>query len=151
MTATLSSRTPTRLQLARCLMLLVACSGMAAQAVTKADMAQAQARYQQERSICLAGQSPQDRSTCLKEAGAALAEARRGSLDTDPTSYRANQQQRCDRLSGDEQLDCLARMRGRGTTQGSVAGGGILRELVTREVMVPPAAAASAPAGAASR
>ena len=151
MTATPLSKTPTRLQLARWLMLLVAGSGMAAQAVTKADLAQAQARYKQERAICLAGQSPQDRATCLKEAGAALAEARRGNLDSDPASYLANQQQRCDRLSGDEQRDCLARMRGRGTTQGSVAGGGILRELVTREVMVPPAAAASAPVGAASR
>ena len=151
MTATPLSKTPTRLQLARWLMLLVAGSGMATQAVTKADLAQAQARYQQERAICLAGQSPQDRATCLKEAGAALAEARRGNLDSDPASYLANQQHRCDRLSGDEQRDCLARMRGRGTTQGSVAGGGILRELVTREVMVPPAAAASAPAGAASR
>lgn len=143
-----SIKTPIRLQLAQCLLLLAASSGMAAQAVTKADLAQAQARYQQERALCLSGQSHQDRSTCLKEAGAALAAARRGDLDGDPASYTDNQRQRCDRLSGDEQLDCMARMRGRGTTQGSVAGGGILRELVTREVMVPPKPAASAPATA---
>ena len=141
----------TRLALARGAMLLVASTGIAAQAVSQADLAQAQARYQQERALCQAGQSPQDRATCLKEAGAALAEARRRGLDSDATKFTANQQQRCDRLSGDDQQDCLARMRGRGTTQGSVAGGGILRELVTREVMVPPATAASAPAGAASR
>lgn len=145
--------TPARaLNAARCLMLLAAAAtGMAAQAVTKADLAQAQARYQQERAVCLSGQSVQDRSTCLKEAGAALAEARRGGLDGDPASFKNNQRQRCDQLSGAEQQDCVARMRGRGTTQGSVAGGGILRELVTREVMVPPAAAASAPDSAASR
>lgn len=148
--ALLTAKTPA-LQLARWLMVLVASTGMAAQAATKADWAQAQVRYQQERGLCLRGQSPQDQATCLKEAGAALAEARRGALDSDPASFTANLQQRCDRLAGDEQLDCLARMRGRGTTQGSVAGGGILRELVTREVMVPPAVAASAPAGAASR
>ena len=145
------------LQSARCAMLLAAVitASLAAQAVTKADLAQAQAqaqtRYQQERAICLSGQSPQDRATCLKEAGAALAEARRGGLDSDGANFTANQRQRCDQLTGAEQQDCVARMQGRGSTQGSVAGGGILRELVTREVMVPPAAAASAPDSAASR
>ena len=152
MTPTVTAKTSSRWQPARWLMpLIVASLGMATQAATKADLAQAQARYQQERAICMAGQSPQDRATCLKEAGAALAEARRGGLDSDAASFTANQQQRCDRLSGDEKQDCVARMRGRGTTQGSVAGGGILRELVTREVMAPPAAAASAPGAAASR
>lgn len=145
------------LQSARCAMLLAAVitASLAAQAVTKADLAQVQAqaqtRYQQERAICLSGQSPQDRATCLKEAGAALAEARRGGLDSDGANFTANQRQRCDQLTGAEQQDCVARMQGRGSTQGSVAGGGILRELVTREVMVPPAAAASAPDSAASR
>ena len=106
-----SIKTPIRLQLAQCLLLLAASSGMAAQAVTKADLAQAQARYQQQRALCLSGQSQQDRSTCLKEAGAALASARCGGLDGDPASYTDNQRQRCDRLSGDEQLDCMARLR----------------------------------------
>ena len=144
-------------QTARCAMLLAAgiTTSLAAQAMTKADLAQAQAqaqtRYQQERAICLSGQSPQDRATCLKEAGAALAEARRGGLGSDGANFTANQRQRCDQLAGAEQQDCVARMQGRGSTQGSVAGGGILRELVTREVMVPPAAAASAPDSAASR
>ena len=147
-----SFNTRCQIQLAQCVLMLTATiTGMVAQAGTKADLAQAQARYQQERAVCLSGQSPQDRSTCLKEAGAALAEARRGGLDGDPASYTDNQRQRCDRLSGDEQLDCMARMRGRGTTHGSAAGGGVLRELVTREVMVPPKAAATAPAKPASR
>ena len=145
------------LQAARCAMLLAAVvtTSLAAHAGTKADMAQARAQtqtqYQQERAICLSGQSPQDRATCLKEAGAALVEARRGGLDSDGANFKANQRQRCDQLTGAEQQDCVARMQGRGSTQGSVAGGGILRELVTREVMVPPAAAASAPDSAASR
>ena len=149
------TRTPTprrALQAARCALLLAAAlTGLGALAVTKAELAQAQAGYQQERAACLNGQSPQDRATCLKEAGAALAEARRGGLDSDGANFKANQRQRCDQLTGAEQQDCVARMQGRGSTQGSVAGGGILRELVTREVMVPPAAAASAPDSAASR
>jgi hypothetical protein len=33
-------------------------------------------------------------------------------------------------LSGDERLACQARMEGMGTTSGSVAGGGVLREIV---------------------
>jgi hypothetical protein len=36
--------------------------------------ADAQARYQQERAVCLSGQSNQDRATCLREADAALAD-----------------------------------------------------------------------------
>ena len=35
----------------------------------------AQSRYQSERAVCLHGLSNQDKATCLKEAGAALAEA----------------------------------------------------------------------------
>ncbi|MEO7339093.1 MAG: hypothetical protein ABIV63_21160, partial [Caldimonas sp.] len=41
---------------------------------------------------------------------------------------RRNAKDRCDALSGDERSDCVARMKGEGTTSGSVAGGGILRE-----------------------
>jgi len=49
-------------------------SGGALAADTGAS-ASAQARYLKERAVCLEGRSNQDRATCLKEAGAALAEA----------------------------------------------------------------------------
>ena len=130
------------------LLAALALSGSAHAAKPAATAAsEAQARYQQERAACLKGQTGQDQATCLKEAGAALAEARRGGLDGDASRYAENQRQRCVRLPADEQLDCMARMSGRGTVQGSVAGGGVLRELVTREVAVPaaPATPASAP------
>ncbi len=95
--------------------------------------ADAQARYKADRAACMSGQSGQDRETCLKEAGAALAEARRGNLSEEGSrrDLRSNRMDRCKALSGDERSDCVARMRGEGSVEGSVKGGGILREKVT--------------------
>jgi hypothetical protein len=45
---------------------------------------------------------------------------------------------RCEALAGDDRAACVARMNGEGTISGSVAGGGILRELVTSEVVPSP-------------
>jgi len=104
-----------------------------AQADTLAD---AQARYQRERAACLSGQTHHDRATCLKEAGAALDEARRGRLQ-DYGHYLQNALARCQRLPAEERKDCEARMQGRGEVYGSVEGGGLYRELVTRQVMQP--------------
>jgi hypothetical protein len=101
-----------------------------ANAGTSAD-ADAQARYQQERAACMNGRSSQDQATCLKEAGAALAEGRRGNLTSGKGQLPDNRMDRCNALTGDEKSDCIARMRGEGTTEGSVEGGGILREKVT--------------------
>ena len=113
---------------------LLSASVLAAQA---AESGGAQARYQQEVAACNSGQSNQDRATCLREAGAALAEAKSGALNDGSASYADNQRKRCEGLPGDDRLDCLARMQGRGTTSGSVEQGGILRELVTRETVLP--------------
>ena len=93
----------------------------------------AEARYRQERAMCESGQSQQDRATCLREAGAALAEARRGRLDDGLAPYQKNALIRCEGLPSEERDACQARMHGQGTTRGSVAEGGIYRELVTRE------------------
>ena len=93
----------------------------------------AQARYQQERAACDSGQSQQDRATCLREAGAALHEARQGRLGEGQVQYQQNALARCGYLPAEERSACHARMQGQGTTSGSVAGGGIYRELVTRE------------------
>ena len=123
----------------------------AAMAVANTPSADIEARYQAERATCMNGSSNQDRSTCLKEAGAARDEARKGHLSDGDGKLRQNAKQRCDALSGDEARDCLARMKGKGTTSGSAQGGGILRETVTREthtVEVPapaPMPAASTP------
>ena len=95
------------------------------------NLAEAQARYQQDRAACISGQSQQDRATCLREAGAALQEAKRGQLGDSQASYEQNQLIRCDGLPAADRDDCLRRMRGEGTVSGSVESGGIYRELRT--------------------
>jgi len=102
----------------------------AALAVQPSD---AQTRYQAERAACDSGQLHQDRTACLREAGAALEEARRGRLDDGRAQYQQNAVMRCNVLPAEERSACHARMQGQGTTRGSVAEGGIYRELVTRE------------------
>ena len=96
-----------------------------------ADRSVAQADYQRDRAACNSGQSGQDRATCLKEAGAALVEARRGGLDDGRGQLEKNRLLRCDSQPPQDRDDCVRRMNGEGTTSGSVEGGGILRELVT--------------------
>jgi len=119
-------------------------------AATEATPPSAAMRYQQERAVCLSGQSHQDRTTCLSEAGAAFAEAKRGRLDDGNTQFELNALKRCAALPEGDRPACVARMQGQGSTSGSVAGGGILREIVTTEPAPPPAPtpAATAPAPA---
>jgi len=102
--------------------------------------AAAKARYEQERSRCLSGQSGQDVSTCLREAGAALQAARQGQLDDQDARYTRNALERCKPLPPDDAKDCRDRVLGQGAVSatGSVKGGGLLREKVTTEVKVLP-------------
>lgn len=99
----------------------------AAQSAPSAADAQAQYRLDVER--CNAGQTSQDKATCLREAGAALEEARRHRLMRNDSSYTANQSARCESLPAGQREDCRLQMSGQNTrVQGSVDGGGILRE-----------------------
>lgn len=108
----------------------------------------ARARFEQERARCLSGQSHQDRATCLREANAAYAEARRGRLDNrQQAMHERNAMARCERLPAAERTDCEHRMRGHGTVSGSVEGGGLYRETVTVEIGQPGAAAAGGAQG----
>jgi hypothetical protein len=86
-------------------------------------------RYQTERAACMNGQSNQDRETCLKEAGAAMDESKRGQLGNGETASEANAMQRCNALPGDQREACMMRMEGAGTVSGSAREGGVLREL----------------------
>ena len=103
----------------------------AALAAGRGNQAEAQATYNSDRAACMSGQSGQDRATCLKEAGAALVEAKRAGLNDGQADYERNRLQRCDSQPVEDRPDCVRRMNGEGTTSGSVKGGGITRELVT--------------------
>ena len=110
----------------------------------------AEARYQQERAACLNGTSQQDRATCLKEAGAALAEARRARLDNgeDARALRENALQRCKAQPPQDRDACERLARGEGTVSGSVGGGGLIKEVVTPVIEPAPAAMPVEPAPA---
>lgn len=95
------------------------------------DLADAQARYKQDRAACLSGQPYQDRAACLREAGAALQEAKRGRLADENSAYEQNRLSRCERLPADDREDCVRRMHGEGSVSGSVESGGTFRELRT--------------------
>lgn len=122
----------------------------AAQAAAAPD--DAQARYQREVAACNAGRTGEDKATCLKEAGAVLEEARRAgrtgaASDDKPPAYKQNALARCAALPAADREDCRARIERPTTVEGSVAGGGVLRETV----QTVPAASAPAPASGASR
>lgn len=97
--------------------------------------------YRQYRADCLAGRTHQDRATCLKEAGAALQEARRGRLDNgaDARTLQQNALLRCQRQPAEDRADCERLARGEGQVSGSVEGGGVIKEVVTRTVGPVPA------------
>lgn len=92
-------------------------------------VSEAQLRYKQERAVCMNGTSNQDRATCLKEASAALGEAKRNALGQSSESNLANNRMaRCAALPAPDREDCTLRMK-HGTMSGGAQQGGILREI----------------------
>lgn len=95
-------------------------------------MSEAQRQFQEERAYCMSGKSQQDRATCLKEANNAYGEARRGALNNSGSSnFSQNATERCKAQPPADQDACVQRIMGAGSTQGSVKGGGLLRETET--------------------
>lgn len=88
-----------------------------------------------EMNACNTGKTPQDRETCLREVRNANAEKRAGKIDNSNNEFSANALKRCEVLSGEDKIACQARVVGYGNAQGSVAGGGVIREVET--VVVP--------------
>ena len=82
---------------------------------------------------CVDGTSNEDRTTCMKEAGAAQAEARRGQLSSPGSATEQNALQRCEVLPGDQRDACRLRIQGAGSVSGSVAGGGVIREVTVQQ------------------
>lgn len=119
---------------------LLAVTAAAAQVATGTTGIDATGSYQHEVQSCLTGNTQQDRETCLREARNAQADKKRGLLDNTQAPFDANAVARCDVLAGEDQAACKARVMGFGNTTGSVAGGGVLREV---ETVVLPAGASS--------
>lgn len=87
--------------------------------------------YSLEVQACMTGRTQQDRETCLREARNAQADKKRGVLDNAGAQFQSNAVARCEVLAGEDKAACQARMMGYGNTSGSVAGGGLLREVET--------------------
>jgi hypothetical protein len=102
-------------------------------AADRRGLSEAQSAYQRDRAACMSGQTSQDRATCLREAGAALQEAKRGNLNDGQAQYERNRLLRCEKQPPQDRQDCVRRMSSEARTSGSVEGGGILRELTTPE------------------
>ena len=119
------------------LMLLAALGSASALAAGNAATTDPHARYQREGGACYAIKSFDERAECLSEAGLHLAKSLPTPENELPDALVRNALRRCEPLPEPDRKDCMARMQGQGTTSGSVAAGGIYRELVTREVVVP--------------
>lgn len=100
-------------------------------AAAPSALMQAQARYRQDMAVCNSGQSNQDQATCRLEARNALAAAKRGELRDAPGDYQNNARLRCAAHQGSDRSDCEARMAGQGKIDGSIADGGVLREITS--------------------
>ena len=116
---------------------LLAVTAAAAQVAAPAEGAQidTSGNYQSEVQSCMQGKTGQAQADCLKEARNAQADKKRGILDSG-ANYQANARARCSVLNGEDRAACEARMMGYGTVTGSVAGGGVIREVET--VVMPP-------------
>ena len=115
---------------------LLAMTAATAQVATGTTGIDDTGNYQHEVQSCLTGNTQQDRDTCLREARNAQADKKRGLLDNNQAQFDTNAAARCDVMTGEEKAACKARIMGFGNTTGSVAGGGVLREVET--VVLPP-------------
>lgn len=115
-------------------LLATAAAVVSAHAATPPVKNQAYALYLKEKSACLEGRTQQDRTTCLKEAENAYAEARRHpSTSPDPAVLERNVVERCARVKEEDRADCRRLALGQGKTSGSVEAGGVIKEITTIE------------------
>jgi hypothetical protein len=93
-------------------------------------VSEAQATYNRDRAECMTRTDREDRATCLREAGAALQEAKRGGLTNEQSQLEKNRLARCDNQPAKDRDECVRRMN-EGTVTGSVKSGAVVRELKT--------------------
>jgi hypothetical protein len=112
---------------------LVTAAMLAATSAHAADAPDAaKAQYDAERARCMSGATGQDQASCLRSAGAAYESIRQNRLQDPNTAYRDNALARCQVLPSADRADCVSRVDGAGDKSGSVKGGGIIEETVTR-------------------
>lgn len=99
-----------------------------------ADKASIEANYQSARAACQSMAVPADRTNCMRDAGAARAQAlRTGASSTSPEQLQRNALQRCQaHTSAEDKATCERMARGDGSTSGSVESGGVIREITTQ-------------------
>jgi hypothetical protein len=104
-------------------------------AAGNADKASIEANYQAARATCQSMSEPANRTNCLRDAGAARAQALRSGLASSSSEQlERNALQRCQvHKSAEDQAICERMARGDGTASGTVESGGVIRELVTQE------------------
>ncbi|RZJ12498.1 MAG: hypothetical protein EOP39_03440 [Rubrivivax sp.] len=98
-------------------------------------------QYERERADCMTGRSQQPRDVCLREAGAAYAQARQGKLISPgdrSDEWAVNALKRCEAQKGEDRTLCERRVR-EGQVVGSVEGGGQLTTLTVRSTDIPKA------------
>lgn len=127
--------------------------GANAWAQTGSGNAAIEQRFQQDKADCMVIDDVQERSSCLREAGAVRAQALKGAPQGgEPAQERLrNALKRCDPLPVDRKAICERMVRGEGSESGSVQGGGVIRELTIMEPVepLPPGARPLPPAGSA--
>lgn len=144
-----------RLRPALTVLAWLACS--ASWAAGKPNAPDPESQYHRDRAACSAMRVADEQANCLSEASARLASTQPSLAEEHPDILKRNALMRCTPQPDARRSDCVARMQGQGSTRGSVAAGGIYRELVTREVgtiatvapvapVAPDAAAAPSPA-----
>lgn len=111
-------------------------AGSSEAAFPGAAMIDSTGSYRSEVQACMTGRTQEDRETCLTEARNAHAAKARGNLNT-YGEHEQNAVARCNVFqNGEEKAACEARVLGYGSVDGSVAGGGLIRESET--VVLPP-------------
>jgi hypothetical protein len=102
------------------------------------DRSEKRQRLEADLKSCASGTSGQALEPCMQEARAVFAQPPGAYPQVSAEQLERNSVMRCEPFTGDDLTACLARLQGGATLSGSVAGGGVLRELVTPVVAPSP-------------